>query len=90
MYHVVTRRGSVPTDHQTSLQLEAPITPAELSAVIKDRPKGKSSDPDSFTNAYYCKFHMLLSSWTCAYFNALASGIGAPKEVLLAHITVIP
>lgn len=60
--------------------------PREMSAVIKDLPKGKSPGPNGFTNAYYTSFHTLLSSWMCAYFNDVATDIKLLAKILAIYL----
>lgn len=72
---------------QDTRKLDAPITPSELIAVVKELSKGKSLDPDDFNN--YSKFLPHISSLMYSYFNALAKGSCMPWESLLAYVTVL-
>ncbi|XP_053568437.1 uncharacterized protein LOC128658019 [Bombina bombina] len=71
-------------------ELESPITIAEILTAIKHLPSDKSPGPDGFTNSYYKEFKQILAPHLLKLFQALDDSHHLQREMLLAHISVIP
>lgn len=78
----------IPIDEANNL--ERPITPAELDVVLKQLKPGKSPGPDGLTTGYYQTYIDILKPHFLQAFNSVSSGNPPPRDLLAAHVTVIP
>lgn len=71
-------------------ELEAPISGPEFDKSIKDMKTGKDPGPDGLPLQYYKTFTNILKPRFLKTFQSLHTEQQPPKELLEAHITVIP
>lgn len=70
--------------------LESPLSVVEVTLVLKQLKPGKSPGPDGLTVVYYKIYADTLIPHFLKAFNSLASRSPPPRDLLEAHITVIP
>lgn len=72
------------------MNLERPLSKDELDIVIKQMKPGKSPGPDGLTVGYYKAFTNVLYTPFLNAFNYLSTDKSPPRDLLTAHIAVLP
>lgn len=79
-----------PLTVEESQQVNGPILIDETLAALKQLSPGKSPGPDGLTISYYKSFTVVLIPHFTKAFNSLSSSPHAQKDILEAHVTLIP
>lgn len=86
----LAQHGPKPISYAEALHLERPISKDELESVLKQLKTGKSPGPDGLMARYYKEFIATLYPHFLNAFNSLSSENPPPRDLLTAHIVVIP
>lgn len=76
-------------DQEASV-LDHPISPEEVHTALKQLKPGKSPGPDGLTSDYNKSFQEILWPYFLKAFNSISPDHPPPRDLLTAHITVIP
>lgn len=79
-----------PISESIAQELNTPLTLTEVKNALKQMKAGKSPGPDGLTAGYYKTYANLLTPHFLKAFNSFAQPINPPRDLLTAHITVIP
>lgn len=79
-----------PIQTEDSASLDVPLTAEEITLALKQMKPGKSPGPDGLTVGNYKSFPDLLLPHLIKAFNNLSPTNTASKDILEAHITLIP
>ena len=84
-------KSNLPRLSQEEIEIMSnPITSTEIEAVIKHRPKYKSSGPDGFTGEFYQTFRQELMSFLLKLFQKFSKEGTLPRSFYKATITLTP
>lgn len=86
----LTQYSSTPLTIEDSAALDHPISMEETIEALKQLKMSKSPGPDGLTVSYYKSFADILLPKFITAFNSLASTPQACKDILEAHITLLP
>lgn len=82
--------GPTPLSPEDAQSLDLPLSVTELQAALKQMKKGKSPGPDGLSACYYTSFGNILLPHLTKALNNLTPDSIANKDLLEAHITLLP